>query len=144
MQLDLSAFTSPGGFAKAAGTESAVGLNFITARTTVALINASVTLVLSIPVYVLAAALTQEPVLNPDDGKFHWIIADGNQTFQADLAGWVDQDELESRWEMRLTATGNNPPLNNFLWFEGRAKLDNSSGFWDFYAIHRGRSRFAG
>lgn len=129
MQLDLNAFSSP----RALGKAGAVGLNFITARTVVALINATVTLTLSVPVYVLAAALTQQPVLNPSDGKFHWVISDENRTFQADLAGWIDQGALESRWEMRITATGNNPPLHNFLWFEGRAKLDNSSGYWDIY-----------
>ncbi len=133
MQLDLSEFNT----ARALGKEGAVGLNFITARATVALINATVTLALSIPVYVLAAALSQPPTLDPRDGKFHWIISDESKTFRADLAGWVDQDALESRWEMRLTATGNNPPLNNFLWFEGRAKLDNSSGYWDIYDANK-------
>lgn len=137
MKMDLNTFTSPSHLGKANEGEGAIGLNFITARATVALINASVTLVLSIPAYVLAAALTQQPTLNPDDGKFHWVIADQNKTFQADLAGWIDQGELESRWEMRITAAGNNPPLNNFLWFEGRAKLDNSSGYWDIYDANR-------
>jgi hypothetical protein len=63
-----------------------------------------------------------------------YSVTDTNgATLRADLAGWIDQEALESRWEMRITAPGNNPRLNNFLWFEGRAKLDNSSGYWEIY-----------
>lgn len=136
MTLDLNAFKSASNLAKANGNQSAIGLNFITAYSVVTIINATMTLILSVPAYVFAAAIQQQPVLDPNDGKFHWIysVTDSSGViFKADLAGWVDQDALESRWEMRITATGNNPPLNNFLWFEGRAKLDNSSGYWDIY-----------
>ncbi len=136
MNLDLSAFKTAAHLGKASGGESAIGLNFVTAFGVVTLINASVTLILSVPAYVFAAAMQQQPVLDASDGKFHWIYSvtdSSGNTLTADLAGWVDQAGLESRWEMRITATGNNPPLNNFLWFEGRAKLDNSSGYWDFY-----------
>jgi len=136
MNLDLNAFKTAANLGKANGTQSAIGLNFITAYSVVTIINASVTLILSVPAYVFAAAMQQQPLLDPNDGKFHWIYSvtdSSGQTFKADLAGWVDQGELESRWEMRITATSNNPPLNNFLWLEGRAKLDNSSGYWDFY-----------
>ncbi|MGH7492727.1 MAG: hypothetical protein ACREOO_10065 [bacterium] len=136
LNLDLNAFKSAGNLAKSNGDQSAVGLNFITAYSVVTIINASVTLMLSVPAYVFAAAISQQPVLDPKDGKFHWVytVTDTSGTaLQADLAGWIDQDGLESRWEMRITASRNNPPLNDFLWIAGRAALDNSSGYWDIY-----------
>jgi len=82
MKIDLKAFHAAAAAGKAEGNTAAVGLNFLTARATVTLINASVALVLSVPVYVLAAALTQQPALDPSDGKFHWIIADEKKLFK--------------------------------------------------------------
>ena len=131
MKVDLNLFTSSN-LPKSGSQQSVPGLNFITARATVALINAAVVLNLRVPTVVLAAAFSQDPVLKAD-GKFHWIYtaSQGNQQFQADLAGWIDVPAQESVWEMRITAS--TPPLNNFLWYEGRAKLTNISGYWDVY-----------
>lgn len=134
--LDLSAFnqTLPKGQAETTAT----GLNFITARLTVATINLAVATILSVPTLTFAAAISQQPVLK-DDGKFHWIfnVNDGPKTFKADLAGWIDVPASEAVFEMRISTTGVTPQLNNFLWYEGRAKLDNKTGYWEIYDAQR-------
>jgi hypothetical protein len=130
--LDLSAFNQA--LPKGQAETNAVGLNFITARLTVATINLAVGAILAVPTATFVAALSQQPVLK-SDGKFHWIftVTDGGKSFQADLAGWIDQQASEARFEMYITTTGVNPPLTNFLWYEGRAKLDNKTGYWEIY-----------
>ena len=130
--LDLSAFNQA--LAKGQGEASVVGQNFITARLTVAAINLSVATILSVPTLTFAAALAQQPVLKAD-GKYHWsfIVNDGAKSFQADLAGWIDVPATEAVFEMRITTTGVTPALTNFLWYEGRAKLDNKTGYWEIY-----------
>src|SRR5262245_25109124 len=59
LNLDLKTFQSAATLAKSNGNQSAVGLNFITAFSVVTIINASVTLILSVPAYVFAAAISQ-------------------------------------------------------------------------------------
>lgn len=130
--VDLSAFTQtlPKGQAEAGSP----GLNFITARLTVATINLAVATILSVPTLTFAAAISQQPVLK-EDGKFHWVftVNDGPKSFKADLAGWIDVPATEAVFEMRISTTGVAPALNNFLWYEGRAKLDNKTGYWEIY-----------
>lgn len=131
MTTDLGLFITPGGTPKTAHATQA-GANFINAAVRAAVINAAVVIGLSVPVAVFALAASQTPTLGTD-GKYHWqyTATSGGNTFTADLAGSVDLRSQESVWEMRISSS--NPPLNNFLWYDGRAKLDNSSGYWDFY-----------
>jgi len=127
MTLDLGAFNS-----SLPKTAAQPGLNFINAAARVAIINATVVIVLSVPAAVFAAAASQTPTLG-SDGKYHWqytTSVNGN-SFTANLAGSVDLSTQESVWEMRISSTA--ASLNNFLWYEGRAKLNGSSGNWDFY-----------
>lgn len=130
--LDLGAFNQA--LAKGQADATAVGQNFITARLTVAVINLSVATILAVPTATFAAALSQQPVLKAD-GKYHWIfvVNDGAKSFQADLAGWIDVPATEAVFEMRITTTGVTPALSNYLWYEGRAKLDNKTGYWEIY-----------
>lgn len=136
MTVDLSAFNQS--LPKGQGEAHTPGLNFITARLTVATINLAVATILSVPTLTFAAAISQQPVLK-EDGKFHWIftVNDGPKTFKADLAGWIDVPATEAVFEMRITTTGVTPALNNFLWYEGRAKLDNKTGYWEIYDAMR-------
>ena len=127
MTVDLSGL-SPSSTAKIAQP----GLNFTNAALRVVIINATVGIVLSVPVAVFAAAASQTPTLG-SDAKYHWqytTTVNGN-SFTANLAGSVDLSTQESVWEMRISSTA--LALNNFLWYDGRAKLNGSSGFWDFY-----------
>jgi len=130
--LDLNAFNQA--LPKGQADANAVGLNFIAARLTVASINLAVGSILAIPTATFVAALSQQPVLQAD-GKFHWIftVNDGAKSFQADLAGWFDEQAREAVFEMRISTTGVTPALNNFLWYEGRAQLDNKTGYWEIY-----------
>ncbi len=138
MAVDLQAFNNnnnAAGLSKTGADQTAVGLNFIAARLTVGAINLAVLTHMSVPVLTFAAALSQQPALQ-DDAKWHWVYSVSNnagQQFQADLAGWIDESEQVSRWEMRITTSGLGAPLNNFLWYEGQAALSNGSGQWDIY-----------
>lgn len=112
----------------------ALGQNFITARLAVAGINLAVLVHMSVPVLTFAAAASQTPVLQ-DDAKWHWIytVSNNGQQFQADLAGWIDEDAKAVRWEMRITTNAGGLALNRFLWYTGIAALDNGSGEWTIY-----------
>ncbi len=137
MAVDLQAFNNnnAAGLSKTGAGQTAVGLHFVAARLTVGAINLAVLAHTSVPVLTFAAALSQPPALQ-DDAKWHWIYSVSNnagQQFQADLAGWIDESAKVSRWKMRISTTGLGAPLNNFLWYEGQAALNNSSGQWDIY-----------
>ncbi len=108
--------------------------NFANAAVRVLLANTATVVVLAIPVAVLAKAFTVEPELK-EDGYWHWTYTEtaNGQNWQADLAGTLDLQNQESIWEMRITNSNANPALENFLWYEGRAKFDNSSGVWHIY-----------
>ena len=134
MQLDLSFFS--GGAAhtgKASGIETP-GPNFNNAALRLLVINATVTLAMAVPVATFGAAISQQPVLQ-SDGKYHWVfsVTENGKTYQADLAGSLDLANAESVWEMRITLPNATPAINNFLWYSGRAKLDNSAGEWHVF-----------
>ena len=97
-------------------------------------INTIVTVELSVPVLVFAAAASQQAELQ-SDGKFHWVysVSSGGNTFEADLAGWVDIPNKQVVLEMRITCNTLQPQLNKFLWYIGRNEIDASSGCWLFY-----------
>jgi hypothetical protein len=128
MTVDFSTLTNPSSMPKVAQP----GLNYLNAAARVAIINASVVIVMSVPVAVFVAAFSQTPTLG-NDGKYHWkySTSTSGNSFTADLSGSVDLSTQESVWEMRISSTVLS--LNNFLWYDGRAKLNNSSGYWDFY-----------
>lgn len=132
MKLDTSLFGSTAA-AKAADIQ-APGPNFVNAVLRVVIINGVVTLVMAVPGATLAAALSQTPQFG-DDGKWHWVfsVTENGNTYQADLAGSIDLENLESVWEMRITVPSANPPLDGFLWYEGRAAMTNKSGVWHIY-----------
>ncbi|MDZ7289516.1 MAG: hypothetical protein ONB44_18985 [candidate division KSB1 bacterium] len=133
MAVDLSLFSSSQGLAKI-GQEQMAGANFTNAALRVLVINTTVVAGMSVPVIVWAAAASQQPVLGAD-GKFHWIytVQSGAQIFQADLAGWIDVPARQSVWEMYITSTTHVPALAKFLWYSGRANLDATSGYWEFF-----------
>lgn len=133
MQIDLNLFTGKESAPKAADVQTP-GANFNNAAIRVLLINTTVTLVMIVPVATFAAAISQEPTLG-EDGKFHWIFAvnENGINYKADLAGMLDTDNAETVWEMRITTPNSTQPLDDFLWYSGRAKLDNSAGEWHIF-----------
>jgi hypothetical protein len=90
---------------------------------------------MSIPTAVFAAAASNPMAWDQNDQKFHWIYTISYQqiVFKADLAGWIDAQAGESVWEMYITSNASQPALNNFLYYEGRSKLANASGWWVIY-----------
>lgn len=133
MSTDLSIFDNTTSLPKPNDAE-ATKLNFFNAATRVTIANAATIIVMAIPVAVFAKAVSTDPELK-EDGYWHWEYSEtiNGQTWQADLAGTLDLQTQESVWEMRITNAQANPALDKFLWYEGRAKLDNSSGDWHIY-----------
>jgi hypothetical protein len=132
MKLDLSFFPKPSSNSLAKTTLSKQ--NFTNAALRVWIIHTAVSLAAIVPTVVFVAAINQEAELQPD-GKFHWIytVQNNNDTFSADLAGWVDQASKEIVWEMYVSCNTHSPELDHFLWYEGRSKIGNKEGWWLFY-----------
>lgn len=135
MQVDLSYFHQTGA-GKVVDVTVLTGRNFNNAVIRALVINTVVAAVLALPSLTLAAAASQNPQPQ-DDGKFHWVYTyqDSGITLKADLAGWIDVASQESVWEMRVSNSASQPPLEDFLWYVGRAALDRSSGYWEIYEI---------
>jgi hypothetical protein len=130
MQADLSFFESTGQ-APSADQAGAIELNFLTAALAVSVAKAATVLTLAAPTAVFIAAASNDPVV--EDDAYHWrytVNHDAN-TFSADLSGRAQG--TESLWEMRVSATGTNPPLSNFLWYSGSAMLNGTSGDWHIF-----------
>ena len=125
MQADLGLFTAGGPGEASANTQ----LNFGNAAFRLTLINAVTVLNMAIPVATFAAAAQNDPVFG-SDGRFHWrySVQASGQSFTADLSGTVAGGN--TIWEMRLTTTGTQNPLDNFLWYSGTAQIGNGSGTW--------------
>ena len=132
MEMNLSLFDSqPNNFlAKSALTKQNFGAAFLR----VFFINTVVRVAAIVPTVLFVTAAQQPPELQAD-GKFHWIktVPNKNDTFIADLAGWIDTPASEVVWEMYVSSTTHNPVLEKFLWYEGRAKISNKEGWWLFY-----------
>ena len=109
--------------------------NFFAASGRVLVINTVVLVSSIVPTALFVAAFSQPAELG-SDGKFHWIytVHQGGNAYSADLAGFIDVLSTEVVWEMYVTGTSHNPPLDHFLWYEGRAKIGNKEGWWMFYS----------
>lgn len=126
MQMDLSYFAQAGGEPAAS---SMVGLNWTAAAIRVGVANLGVSLVLAVPVATWGAAAAQTPTV--ESGKWHWRFSaqQGSATYGSHVTGYLDG--AESVWEMRVTSSPLG--LNEFLWFDGRARVDGESGYWAFH-----------
>ncbi len=132
MQMNVSFFTNSMNQSLNKATLSKN--NFFAAGTRVLIINTVVLAASIVPTAVFAAAMSQTPELKRD-GKFHWIytVQQGGKNYSADLAGSIDAANSEVIWEMYVSSTFHNPALENFLWYEGKAKIGNTEGWWLFY-----------
>jgi hypothetical protein len=131
MKMDMSFFSNPPG--QSLEKSNLSKNNFIAASARVFIINTVVLVASVVPSTIFLAALSQTPELKTD-GKFHWIytVPHKGKNYSADLAGYVDVLTSEVILEMFVTCP-TNPPLDNFLWYEGRAKIGNLEGWWIFH-----------
>lgn len=133
MSGDFSFFGDPsatqGAPAPAADLSS---LNFANAAVRVLAAQVVTVVGLAVPVAVFAAAANNTPTFE-DDGRWHWrfTAVHGGHTYTAHLSGAVSGSEVV--WDMRITSPTHVPPLDEFVWYEGRGRLDRSSGAWTFY-----------
>src|SRR5688572_2842065 len=107
------------------------GANFLAAAFSVSVANAVTTLVMAVPVATFAAAASQDPVF--EHGAFRWrysTVVNG-QCFAANLSG--QGSGWNSLWEMRISASDANPPLNDFVYCSGSAALNGESGTWHVF-----------
>jgi len=131
LQADLSLFEGAAAADAEAAASSAVGSHFLSAVVAVGIARIATVAVMALPVATFAAATSVEPVL--EDDAYHWrysVEQDGS-SLVADLAGYGDG--AESVWERRITTNATSPPLDEFLWYEGRALLTGQGGEWHIY-----------
>lgn len=129
MQADLSLFAASGSVEPPVA--AAAGTNFLAGALSVSVANFWTTVVMAVPVATWAAAASDTPEFS--DGAFHWeyAVTEGGNSFAADLSGRGEGSE--SVWEMRVSASATNPPLDNFLWYTGRAALTGTDGEWHIF-----------
>lgn len=131
MKLDLSFFNT----SSLAKTTAFSKKNWTNAALRVLVINATVLIGTAVPVALFLKAASQEAEWNSDDAKFHWIysITYENNSFEADLAGWIDVDNKSVVWEMYVSSNTHVPELVKFLYYEGHCNIDNKGGYWILY-----------
>ena len=107
-------------------------LNYINAAVRVLFVELVVFSSLQPPVAAFAVALNSVPQKQPD-GSWLWtyIFVDGEIEYGIYLRGKDAGDHNE--WSMRVSSSNPEMLLDHFLWFEGEAQKDNSSGYWQFY-----------
>ncbi|MBN2105717.1 hypothetical protein JW835_16890 [bacterium] len=132
MMIDLSNFSVGGNQSLNKSSLPQAKTHFGLAVLTLGLVNISVMLHLTVPVYIFGRALLEKPELQ-SDGKFHWTYSTVYQLFnyEADLAGWVDVSETEVNWEMYVTQAKRG--LDHYRWYDGHCNLDATAGDWTFY-----------
>lgn len=129
-EIDPSGQATPGADA-AAGTK----LNFVNAVVRVAVIKVVGDLVLAPPIAAFSLALLTVP--SPQgDGSYLWVYTyvDGDEEAQVRLRGTPQGDRV--LWELRVSSTDEEPPLENVLWFEGETWRQGQAGFWRFHDFH--------
>lgn len=128
MQADMSIFTAQ---VDIVGEADVAGSNFIAAALAVTVARVWTGLVMAVPVATWGAAASATPTFH--DGAFQWEVSatENGQTYAADLSG--RGEGTESVWEMRVSSTSHNPPLDNYLWYTGRAALSGANGEWHIF-----------
>lgn len=102
--------------------------NWGVAVTKIAVWNIALTVTLAVPVASYGAALSQKPVYQ---GEKTWLWSYdfniGLKKYTAKLYGKLMGEEVE--WKMYISGT----LFNDFLWYEGKSRIDRTSGTWKFY-----------
>jgi len=128
MTMDFSAF----GGDKMAPSDDPPGANFVNAAGRVIILNVAVIINLAPSVIVFKAASNTIPV-QEDDGSWTWSYTAEYliHTFEANLNGRMEG--FGTLWSMRVSCDTLDVPIENFEWYTGEVKLNNSSGSWQFF-----------
>jgi hypothetical protein len=130
-QIDEASLISgvPGGpaLSAAAGKE-----HFINAAVRVLFVNLVFCAAFEPPVAAFALAIHSIPQLQPD-GSWLWtyIFVDGSVEYSIFLYGKRVADY--NQWRMEVSASDPSLGFDHFVWFDGEAMVDGSSGYWQFY-----------
>ncbi|MGD2121245.1 MAG: hypothetical protein PVJ76_05860 [Gemmatimonadota bacterium] len=133
MSGDFSIFGSTGSSQAPLEAEAnQTSLNFGAAAVRVIAAQVATVVVLAVPVATFAAAVNNTPTYEDDD-LWHWrfVTVQGGHTYTAHLSGVVQGDMVD--WDMRITSPTHQPPLEEFVWYDGLGRLDRTSGTWTFY-----------
>jgi hypothetical protein len=133
MSADFSFFGGAGGeYGALAPEASLASLHFANAAVRVLAAQVVTVVALAVPVAVFAAAANNTPTFE-DDHRWHWrfTAVHGGHTYVAHLSGVVEGSDVV--WDMRITSPTHVPPLDEFVWYGGRGRIDRSSGTWTFY-----------
>ncbi|MDH3217412.1 MAG: hypothetical protein OEN01_14195 [Candidatus Krumholzibacteria bacterium] len=85
------------------------------------------------PVGAFALAVHSIPQKQPDDSwLWTYIFVEDTIEYNIFLFGKVVSDHVE--WRMEVSSNNPDLMLDHFVWFDGESMLDDSSGYWQFYA----------
>ena len=128
LNFDLS-FFAPGEALEKSGDKSHD--NFVNAYLRAVVLEAMAHLVLTPPVTAFSLALNTPPSPQ-DDGSWIWVytFVDGDEEVQIRLRGLPVGDRVE--WELWVSASDTDPPLDEALWFYGATREDGDEGQWTF------------
>jgi hypothetical protein len=132
MEFDFGAFDEP----RLSG--DCQHFHWFQAAGRVTLINLQVAEWVRAPSLVFAAALAQDPVLQPDESYLWSYTWDDPETtvtpdYTVRLTGRLEGVHVD--WELRVSAPGAEPPLENATWFYGQSSIQEASGFWVFIDV---------
>ena len=85
------------------------------------------------PVGAFAYAIHSVPQ-EVEEGVYLWpyIFVDDGIEYSVFLYGQIEEDHV--KWRMEVSSNNPELMLDHFVWFDGESKLDDSGGFWQFYA----------
>jgi hypothetical protein len=128
MDFDFSFFAG----AEEARAADEARWNWFNAAVRVLYLQVALDAAFHIPATVFAVAIHQEPVLEEDE-TFLWsydFIGEDGEDYAIRLRGRLDGVHVD--WEMRVSASGTTPPLEDAVWFVGESSLLEDSGYWVF------------
>jgi len=134
MDVDLAAFGTAGSDAAKVKDEPAPSdsSNYVVAVATAVTIDAAVLAGLAPASVALAGAFLVSPV-EQEDGSFLWAYQAAYEPYVFDLELTGKKDGSEVVWALRVTTDDTEPPLTDFLWYDGRCGVLPLEGFWQFY-----------
>ena len=114
--------------------DTASQLHFFNAGLRVIFIRGITQIMLTPPVAAFGLAWNSLPTLQ-EDNSWIWVYTHvyGGDELQVRLRGLKVEEGAE--WQMRVSSTATDPPLDNQLWFSGTTQDAGATGDWTFHGL---------
>lgn len=134
MEVDLAAFGALGTDAAKVKEEPSPSdsSNYLVAKGTAIAVSTAVLVGLAPAVVSFAGAFLVAPE-QQEDGSFLWSYEAAYEEFVLELELTGKKEGSEAVWALRVSSDDTDPPLADFLWYEGRCGIVPVEGYWQFY-----------